>query len=322
MKRTRNKTKTNLLSATLFGLIIFGMLISAVTASSTYELTLAKGTDILTVNHYDDAAWKTTVNTSTNPSFWFEGDANITGAKSKSTILGWNDITWQTWDVFTSLFISEYFSFEDLVILLTIMNNIGYNETTINANYTDSYSLTYGVKAVWNFTNGEHLEQPSYNEGILVFKNPLDFKTMLDDYNTIAAELNGKFIIQLAGFSFPNLTADDFLWQLALNGFAVAAPQPTYLTALINELGCENASSSGSTLIFERSGETNYTVEIAYGTEGTMSSLTIKDAGDSIIFQITSANSEWIFYLILVILALCGAGLVAYIVITRRKPKK
>jgi len=52
-----------------------------------------------------------------------------------------------------------------------------------------------------------------------------------------------------------------------------------------------------------------------------MSSFTIKDAGDSKIFQITSANSEWIFYSILVILALCGAGLVAYKVITRRKPK-
>lgn len=320
MKKTRNRTKTNLLSATLFGLIIFGMLIAAVTASSTYQLTLAKGTNISTVNQYDDAAWKITVSASTNPSFWFEGDANITGAKSKSTILGWNDIAWQTWDIFTSLFMSEYFIFEDLVFLLTIMNNIGYNETTINANYTDSYSLSYGARAVWNFTNGAHLEQPSYNEGILVFRDPLDFKTILDDYNTIAAELN--LILFNSSFSFPILTADDFLWQLALNGFAVAAPQPTYLTALINELGCENASSSGSTLIFERSGETNYTVEIAYGAEGTMSSFTVKDAGDSIIFQIISANSEWIFYLILVILALCGAGLVAYIVITRRKPKK
>ena len=322
MKKTRNKTKTNLLSAILLGVIIFGMLSTAVTASSTYQLTLAKGTDILTVKQYDDADWKSVVNVSTNPSFWFEGDANIAGAKSKTTILGWNDIAWQTWDVFISLFMSEYFSFEDLVILLAAMNKVGYNETTINANYTDSYNLWYGVRAVWNFTDAVYLEQPSYTEGILVFKDPLDFKTILDDYNTIAAELNGNAFIQLTGLSFPNLTPDDFLWQLALNGFAAAAPRTPYLTDLINELGCENASSNGNTLVFERSGETNYTVEISYGGDGTMSSFTVKDVGEGIIFQIISANSEWTFYLILVILAACGAGLVVYIVIRRRKPKK
>ncbi|KKM71774.1 hypothetical protein LCGC14_1427200 [marine sediment metagenome] len=320
MKKTRNKTKTNILRATLFGLIIFGMLVTVVIASPTYQLTLAKGTDVLTVNQYDDADWKSTVNASTNPSFWFEGDTNIAGAKSKTTILGWNDIAWQTWDAFISLFMSEYFSFEDLIIILNIMDNIGYNETTINANYTDSYNLWYGVRAVWNFTDGAYLEQPSYTEDILVFKDPLDFKTILDDYNTIAAELSG--FIQLAGFNFPNLTADDFLWHFALNGFAVASPRPAYLTELINELGCVNVSASGSTLVFERSGETNYVVEITYGKEGTISSFTVKDVGESVIFQIISTNSEWIFYLILVILVACGAGLVAFIVITRRKPKK
>ncbi|MBY8986635.1 MAG: hypothetical protein KGD65_16300 [Candidatus Lokiarchaeota archaeon] len=316
------KTNMNLLGLSLFVIIIFGMFSTIVYASSGYNLTLVKGTDEYVINQYNDPAWKTTVNTSTNPSFWFEGDANITGAKSKTTIQGWNDNTWQTWDVFKSLFIFEYFSFEALVQLLTIMNNIGYNETTINTNYTNSYSLWYGVRAVWNFTDGAHLEQPSYNEGILVFKDPLDVKTMLDDYNTIAAELNVIPLIWGLGYSFPNVSEDDFLWQLALNGFAVAAPQTAYLADLINALGCENASSSGNTLIFERSGETNYTVEISYGVEGTISSFTVKDVGESIIFQIVSTNSEWIFYIILVILAACGVGLVVYIVITRRKPKK
>ncbi|MHA2282427.1 MAG: hypothetical protein ACXAC5_16410 [Promethearchaeota archaeon] len=313
------KTKINLLSLAIFTIIIFGMFSTTVSASSSYQLTLAKGTDDFIVNQYDEAAWKTTVNISTNPSFWFEGDANIKGAKSKTTIQGWNEITWQTWDIFIGLFMTQYFSLGNLSSLLFDMNIAGYNETTINANYTDSYSLWYGVRAVWNFTNGAHLEEPSYNEGILVFKDPFDFKTILDDYNTIAAELN---LIPAINGSFPNVTADDFLWQLALNGFAVAAPQPTYLTNLMNELGCENASSIGSTLVFERSGETNYTVEISYGQDGTMSSFTVKDLGETIIFQITSTNSEWIFYLILVILAACGVGLVVYIVITRGKPKK
>ncbi len=305
----------------IFMTIIFGMFSTAVSASSSYQSTLVKGTDDFVVNQYNDAAWKTTVNTSGNPNFWFEGDANITGAKSKTTILGWNDIVWETWDIFTSLFMSEYFSFEDLVMLLNIMDNLGYNETTINANYTESYSLSYGIRAVWNFTAGLFLEQPSYNEGILVFKDPLDFKTMLDDYDTIAAELNKNVPIKIIG-TFPNLTADDFLWQLALNGFAVAAPQPTYLTDLIVELGCENATSNGNTLIFERYGETYYTVEIVYGAEGTMSSVSVKAADETVIFQIISSNSEWMFFVIITVVLICIAGITVVLILRKRKINK
>jgi hypothetical protein len=317
-----NRSKTSFVSLGLLGLLICGVLVTSVSASTNYQLTLAKGTDVLTVNQYNDTTWKSTVNASSNPSLWFEGDTNVTGAKSKTTILGWNDNTWQTWDTLTSLFMSEYFSLTELITLLTIMNNIGYNETTINANYTSSYNLWYGARAVWNFTKGPHLEQPSYNEEVFVFQDPLDFKTMLDDYNIIASELNGNLVIQLSGLSFPNISADDFLWQLALNGLAVAKPQSGYLTDLINELGCQNASSNGNSLTFNRFGETSYTVEISYGEKGTMSSFVVKDDGQNIIFQIVSTNEEWIFFLILMIIAACGAGLVLYIIISKRKPKR
>lgn len=311
-----------MLSLTLFMIIICGMFAATVSASSTYQSSLAKGTDDLLVSQYDDATWKSTVNISTNPSFWFEGDANIRGAKSRTTILGWNYITWQAYDILTSLFMSEYFSVEDLLILLTVMNSAGFNETTINENYTNSYNLWYGVRAVWNFTDGTYEEQPSYNEGVLVFKNPIDVKTILDDYNIMAAELNVIPSIMVLGYSFPNLTGDDFLWQLTLNGLAVAAPRTQYLIDLINELECENASSSGSTLIFERIGESNYTVEISYGTKGTMISFTVKDVSETIIFQLINMNSDWIFYLILGVIIACIVGLVVYVIITKRKPKK
>ncbi len=322
MRILKNRIKTSLLSLTLFVIIICGMFATTVSASADYQLTLAKGTDDLLVNQYDDTTWKSTVNISTNPSFWFEGDANITGAKSRTTILGWNYITWQAYDILTSLIMSDYFSVEDLVKLLSAMNLAGFNETTINENYINSYNLWYGVRAVWNFTDGTYEEQPSYNEGVLVFKNPLDVKTILDDYNAMATELNGNFLIQLTNLTFPNLTADDFLWQLALNRLAVASPQTQYLNDLINELGCEDASSSGSTLIFERTGESNYTVEISYGAKGTMILFTVKDISETIIFRLINMNSDWIFYLILGVIIACIAGLVIYVVITKRKPKK
>jgi len=106
---------------------------------------------------------------------------------------------------------------------------------------------------VWNYTSSDYEEDPSDSKDeIIVLQNPLDYKSMLDDFNSLAKTL-----------SFPNITADEFLWQLALNGLAIAEPQADYLDYLVSELGCENASVSGSTLIIERYGLTNYTVEIS-----------------------------------------------------------
>ncbi len=315
----KNKTKTSLLSLILLGMIMCGVLFTPALASSNYQSTLVKGTDIFTVSEYNDAVWKTTVNNSTNPSNWFEGETNITGAKSKITMKGWRDTTWEIYDVLTGIFMTEFFSLEEIYPLLALMNNLGYNETTINANYTNNYKISYGVRSVWNFTSSDYPDEQSYIDGIKVFKNPLDFKSMLDDYSNLSAELNEKLFF--TPYSFPSLNADEFLWNLALNGLAIAKPQSEYLEDLIDELGCENVTSSGSTLIFERYGETEYTVEILYGNEGTISSFLVKDVDDNIIFRIVSTNSEWIFYITLIVLAVCGVVLVAYIIVKKRKPK-
>jgi hypothetical protein len=319
----KSKKNKQIAKFTFFGIIILSMLFTAVTASINYQLTLEKGTEIYVVNLYDDTAWKTTVNTSTSPSDWFEGEAAARGAKSKITIMGWNQNLWTAYDAFISLFLSEYYNSIDMLMLLGILDFAGYNETTINANYTNTYNLWYGLRAVWNFTNGEFNELPSYTEGISIFRNPLDLKLILDDYNNLAIELNGNFFVHvLNGYTFPILNADEFLWQLVLNGLAIATPQQEYLVNLITGLGCENASSSGNTLTIERSGETDYTVEISYGEQGTISTFTVKDAGDTVIFQILSKNSEWIFYIILIVIAVCVVALVAYIIIKKRKPKR
>ncbi|MFX1323434.1 MAG: hypothetical protein ACFE8N_00645 [Promethearchaeota archaeon] len=303
-------------------IIIFGIFSTTVFASTNYQTTFVKGTEIFTVNQYDAAAWKTTVNVNSTPAEWFEGNTNNTGAKSKITLKGWNYITWETWDVFTSMFLSKYFSLEEISNLIGIMYLIGYNETSINTNYTNTYNLWYGLRAVWNFTTNEFGDLASYNDVVFVFQDPMDFKLILDDYNILAAELNGEFLIQSEGYSFPILTADEFLWQLAMGGLAIAKPQSEYLTNLVTHLGVANATSNGATLNFSRYGETNYTVVISYGEKGTLSSFIVKDDIGDIIFQILSTNSEWIFYLILVILAVCGSGLVIYIIIKKRKPKR
>jgi len=143
---------------------------------------------------------------------------------------------------------------------------------------------------------------------------------MLDYYNNLSAELNEK--LSFSPYSFPNLNADEFLWQLALNGLAIAKPQTEYLQVLIDDLGCENATSSGSTLIFERYGETNYTVEIMYGSEGTMSSLSVKTVAETVIFRIISTNSEWMFFLIITVVLICIAGISVVLILRKRKINK
>jgi hypothetical protein len=318
----KSKTRTSLLSLTILSLFLIGFFSTSIVASKTYQPTLTKGTDEYLVNLYNEIGWKDTVDSSLTPSDWFEGEANVTNAKSKATLKGWVSTTWNTWDVLTSIFMQEFFNATETFTLLLIMDSQGYNETTINANYTNIYNLLFGLSAFWNYTTNAFEEKPSSTEGVIVVLDPLKYKVMLDDYNAIAEDLNGNLAIQFSGLSFPNVSADQFVWQLIFSGFATSEPHGNYLESLVNELGCENTTVSGSTLVIKRYGLTNYTVEISYGERGLMSSFTVNDVDGNTIYQITSSNSEWLFYLILIILAVFSVTIIVIIIIRKMKLKR
>jgi len=322
MKRINNKSKIKVFSILLLGLFIVGFISTDVYAATSFTSGLAKGTEEFTVTNYDDTSWNSTVSSLITPNDLFQGDSNITNAKSKITLKGWTQDTWQLYDWLVSLFFPMFYPSEEIFLLLGILDLQGYNETTINNDYNSNYTLWYGLRSVWNFTVNDYEEEPSYIDGIIILQNPIKYKNVLEDYNHIASNLSGNLAVQMAGFTFPNFTADEFLWQYALNGFAIAEPQSEYLNEVVDELGCENATVSGSTLIFERYGFTNYTVEITYGVKGMISSFTVKDAVDSTIFKINSSNSEWIFFLILIITTSGVIGLVILIIIRKRKLKR
>ena len=280
----KRKMSLSLLSLSLIGIIFFGFLSTAVSASTIYQLGLRKSTDEYTVIQYDDDGWKATINPASNPKEYFEGDANVTGAKSKQTIRGWVDQTYTTYDALLSL----YFAIFEYIAWNIFQGNLtaaGYNETTINANYTNTYDAWYGLSAEWWFTDGEFEETPNnILSPIIIMKDPSDFNSILDDCNAIIEDiLNDPTIDINLKFLLSNKTADEFLWQLSFKGLAIAEPHGNYLESLVNELGCENTSVSGSTLIIERYGLTNYTVEISYGEKGMMSSFTVKDISLSLI---------------------------------------
>jgi hypothetical protein len=323
MRKINTKGNSIVWGLMLFGILIVSVFSASILAANSYQSTLSKGTEEFTVVVYDKSAWKTTVDTSLKPNDWFEGAANITNAKSKITLKGFTTGTWGMYDVLTTIFFPElYETVTEIYTLLTLMDLQGYNETTINANYTSTYGYWYGIRSVWNFTDGFYEENPSYTDGIIILQDPSSYKTMLNDYNILAGVLNGNFAIQMAGYSFPNISTDDFLWQLVFRGFSIAEPQSEYLSEVVNELGCENVTASGTTLIFERHGLTNYTVEISYGVKGMMSSFTVKDTSGITIFQITSSNSEWIFFLILIITLASIIGLTVFIIIRKRKRQR
>jgi len=312
----RNKKIIKFCAIWFFILGITLMSISSSVFAANYEIGLTKGTDILIVNQYNETAWKNTVNASSSPNNWFEGDADTIGAQSKTTIKGWNSITWETYDIFVSLFLPALFDSEEISTLLMGMAIQGYNETTINENYTNNYSLWIGLSAVWNFTVGNFKEDPSIaNKALFIFQNPTDLDDILNDYNNLSAELNSIFPID----PFPILEPDEFLWLFIFNGLALGTPSGSYLENLITTLNCQNATVDNNILIINRAGETNYTVEISYGSEGMISSFVAKDVDGNTIYKIISRNSEWIFFTIVIILLICIGGLSAYLIIRKRK---
>lgn len=321
MKILKNKTKTSLLSLSLLSIILLGVLSSSISASATYQLNLSKGTDEFTVDHYNAAVWETTFGPSLTPSDWFGGEADVNNAKSKITLKGWTTADWTVYDVLTSIIMPGFLNSSAFVNLSLTMFVEEIDETWINERYNNNFSSWFGLRAIWSYTTKTYEEDPSTNDIVIILDDPLDAKTMLDDYNALATELNSEFEYK-SNYSFPDVSADDFLWQLVFDGLAIAEPQTDYLNAMVTELGCENVTVSGSSLILERYGLTNYTVEVSYGEKGMMSSFTVKNLGGTTIYQITSSNSDWLFYVILIIVAVCSIAIVTFLIIRKKKLRR
>ena len=321
----KRRMRLNLLSLSLLGIIFFGTLFTAVSASATYQLGLTKSTEEYTIIQYDDEGWKATIDPILNAKEFFQGDANVTGAKSKQTIKGWVDQTYTTYDALLSLFLSiiEYLTWYNFHVNLTAA---GYNETTINANYTNTYDAWYGVSAEWWFTGGEYKETPNNTASpIIIMKDPSDYKLILDDCNAIIEDITNDPAIDMSiQFLFSNMikTADEFLWQLVFYGFGGASPQADYLDEVINDLGCVNTTASGSKLIFEKTGVTDYAVEVSYGPKGILSTFVVKDVIGNVIYEITSSNADWIFFTILISAIAISVVIITYVVVRNRKLKK
>jgi hypothetical protein len=297
----------------LLGISFLSVISSGLAQGINYELKLTKGTTTFSVENYDEDAWLMTVSNSINPSHWFGGDANISGAQSKTTIKGWSYSEWGTYDV--------VFSINPAIVLL---NNTGYNEASINETYPNTYWIWNGLQVKWEYTVEEFDEEPEFIDQIVILENPEDYKEILDDYNTLATQIRNDINITdpIIKVMFSNMTGDDLLWQLVLSRFAAAGPVGNYLLAATEALETENVTASGCSLIFNQTGLNDYTVEFAYGDRGTLTSVIVKDQTDDIIYHIVSINSEWIFYMILAIVVTANVGIIVFLTLRSRKIKR
>jgi len=301
-----------LLLLSLLGISFLTAISSGLAQDTTYELKLTKGTTIFTVETYDEDAWLTTVSNSLNPSHWFGGDANITGAQSKITIKGWSYSNWSTYNILISFF-----------PIIIILSDYGYNETTVNEAYSNIYWVWNSLQAEWQYTVENFDEKPNFTDLIVILEDPEDYKEILDDYNSLATQIQNDISINpIIKAMFSNITGDDLLLQLALNKFAAASPVGNYLLAVTDALETENVTVSSCSLIFNQIGLNNYTIEFAYGDHGTLTSVIVKDQADNTIYYITSINSEWIFYMILAIAVAASIGIIVVLSLRSRKIKR
>jgi hypothetical protein len=320
MIRARNRVIA--LTLGLLGLLMFGFSFTAVAATPDYQLTLTKSTEEYTVVNYDASAWKATISPISSPKQFFQGDANVTGARSKQTVKGWVDTTFTTYQAMLSL----YFSLSEYLVwqAYNISAVAGFNETMINDKYPNEYAVWSGISAEWYFTKGAYPETPNNTVvPIVMMKNPSDYKSILDDCNAIVDEILNSSLNPLIKSQFlPNITADQFAWQLVTYGFGVLSPRNTYLETMVTALGCVNTTASGSTLIFNKTGVTDYSIEIAYGSRGILSTFVVKNASGDIIYQITSSNSDWLFYTLL--FSFIGVLVIAivFLIVRKRKLRK
>lgn len=291
------------------------LLISIVDANTNYTFSLEKGTQILEVKKYDNETWKNTVDITSTPSDWFGGDADKIGAKSKITTLFDGGNALNTYPIFIRLVIPQ----NTLPIFLNI-SNYGYDFTYVFNNYPNIYEIWDNVHNYWCFTAKEFDVNPdTLYENSYIFKFPQDFSTLLNDYNDFAGILNNDTNLQLLGYSFPLLNGDDLVWQFITRRFAVGNPKSEYLTTFINTIECKNVTIRGNTLVFQRHGEKNYTVEVTYGIEGIISHIVVKNSEGYIFYEITSFYPKTIFYIILGIIAVFVLGIVVALIIKKNK---
>ncbi len=316
-----NRVKKISLGFFILSTILIGLCSTSIAASITYEPALNKGTVVFMVNQYNEGKWEDTVDRELDPDDFFDGDSDEIGARSKITIKNVGDYEWDLYDGLIFFFDVESFIDDDVLNQTETLFLLSFlDKDYVDELYPQKHDAWEALTVKWDFETEEFDESPDEKTYILpIFKEPKNYDDLLDDYNKWALFLNNTMIL-LGIKPFPILDGDDFLWLLITSGiFTIARPFNTYLTTLIDELDCDDAEVKGNTLILEKKGEEEYTVEVTFSDQGMQSSLVIKNDEGRIIYEIVQDNTDMVVLIVSGVIAASVAGILIVLIIRRKK---
>ena len=308
----------------LLGIIFMSSSVKVIANDTSYEVATEKGTETYIVNKYNEDKWEDIVDDELEPDDWFEGDSDEIGAKSKLTIRNVDDYEWDMFEVLMTIFDVMNSIPDDLPVNNdTMLLMAFFSEDFIDDLYSDNYQVWEALTVKWRYEIDEFNEEPDdTNHLIPIFKDPKDFKELLENYNEWATMINFT-MISLGLVPYQILDGDDFLWQLIRSGiFTIARPFNTYLRAVVDELDCKDVEVKEETLILKKDGKEDYIVEITFNDQGILSNIIVKTSDNRIIYEIVEDTTD-IFILIamVIIIAISLAGII-YIVLRKRNLNK
>ncbi len=276
------------------------------------------------IKECDEEEWEDVVDDILEPDDYFDGDSDEVGAKSRITIRNVASYKWDLFDALISIidilsYIPDDLPINNVTLILIAQLSKDYVDDT----YPDKYNVWESFAVKWDFETEEFDETPDESEYIIpIFKDPGDLKDILEDYNNWALKLN-LTMISLGLEPFPILDGDDFLWLLITSGMlAIASPFEKYLISVIEELDTEDAKVKENTLILERNGKEDYTVEMTFNDQGFQSNLVVKKDNGRVIYEIAQDDTDIIGLIVAGITAPILVGTAVVFLIKRKKLKK
>ncbi len=289
------------------------VLFNSTYANPNYILSLEYGSRISEVNYYNPPLWNETISNSSDPSDWFQGTSNQTGTSSKNIILGSENRDLSTYAIFHQFF------YDWLDIDRTALSQNGYGSSYVKGNYTTYYLVWYYDYQIWYFSNQSFESVWDFEDYFYIFRDPSDLIDIFSDYNNFSSTVNNDPNMQSLNVSLPITKGDDYLWHYALNGLIIASPINSYLNALIDGLGCQNATAQGNSLIFNRKGIQNYIVDATFNEQGLIDTFSVKTESDVLIYKITSWYPKYVALIPVSLIVVGLAGLLSWSIYQRRK---
>ncbi|TXT63341.1 MAG: hypothetical protein BAJALOKI3v1_390035 [Promethearchaeota archaeon] len=310
MKSTRQKKGYIKATFTVFWITVGLLILPTLVSAASYSVSLQKGGYYQKIDVYEKDIWNNTISSINGPEYYFEGDSNITGSESKGIIRSWYQDTVNTSDLFFNLLFPQ-----EQLLNITFSP---FNKTYIDENYNTTYKINLVLISKWGFNSSalpENATEP--NNLIYVLRDPIGFKTLLDDYNAYVSNVSTYPFIDLVAFNI-----EDFLFNLLITQMSVGAPIESYLSEMVDDLNNENVTSEGNTLALQLRGETNYSVQISFGSTGFPSSITFLDSENNVFYKIITYDTEWTVWLIIGIVGASIITVVIYAFYRRRKRMK